>query len=71
MVLETEVLFVLLSLLFIQMISQASNKAALGLYSKLGFMKEEKLGRYYLNGGDAFRLKLIIDKNPYVSTEQI
>ena len=29
---------------------------------KLGFVREERLARYYLNGGDAFRLKLYIDK---------
>jgi len=35
----------------------------------LGFVKEEKLARYYLNGGDAFRLKLWIDKVPTKSNE--
>jgi hypothetical protein len=40
---------------------QASNKKALALYAKLGFSKEERLARYYLNGGDAFRLKLWVD----------
>ena len=29
---------------------------------KLGFVKEEKMSKYYLNGGDAYRLKLWIDK---------
>jgi hypothetical protein len=32
------------------------------LYEKLGFLRDEKLIRYYLNGGDAFRLKLWVDK---------
>jgi hypothetical protein len=41
---------------------QVSNTGALGLYSKLGFVKEERMTKYYLNGGDAFRLKLWIDK---------
>lgn len=40
-----------------------SNLGALALYEKLGFIKDEKLSRYYLNGGDAFRLKLWVDKN--------
>ena len=38
------------------------NVAATKLYEKLGFMKDERLARYYLNGGDAFRLKLWIDQ---------
>ena len=38
--------------------TEASNAAALGLYERLGFAREERLLRYYLNGGDAFRLKL-------------
>ena len=42
--------------------TEVSNLAALGLYDKLGFVREERLARYYLNGGDAFRLKLYIDK---------
>ncbi len=37
--------------------TEASNAAAQALYSRLGFMKEKRLQRYYLNGGDAFRLK--------------
>ena len=28
---------------------------------KLGFVKDEKMAKYYLNGGDAFRLKLWIN----------
>jgi ribosomal protein S18 acetylase RimI-like enzyme len=36
------------------------NKAALGLYAALGFAREKRLAKYYLNGGDAFRLKLWI-----------
>lgn len=29
----------------------------------MGFVKEEKMVKYYLNGGDAYRLKLWIDKD--------
>ena len=39
------------------------NTAALALYEKLGFSRDEKLGRYYLNGSDAYRLKLRINKS--------
>ena len=42
--------------------TEASNLAALSLYLKLGFIKEEKLTKYYLNGGDAYRLRLTIDQ---------
>jgi hypothetical protein len=34
---------------------QASNLGALSLYTKLGFVKDEKMAKYYLNGGDAYR----------------
>ncbi|GLD97127.1 hypothetical protein PINS_up005810 [Pythium insidiosum] len=34
------------------------NKGAIRLYENLGFVRDERLVRYYLNGGDAFRLKL-------------
>ena len=38
--------------------AEASNTGALNLYEKLGFMRDEKLSRYYLNGSDAYRLRL-------------
>ena len=34
-------------------------------------MKVEKLSRYYLNGGDAYRLKLWIDKEQIETEEDI
>jgi N-alpha-acetyltransferase 30 len=34
---------------------------ALGLYHRLGFVRTEKMAKYYLNGGDAFKLKLVVD----------
>lgn len=43
-------------------VTQASNLGALSLYTKLGFVKDEKMSKYYLNNGDAYRLKLWIDK---------
>ncbi|GJQ08892.1 hypothetical protein GpartN1_g683.t1 [Galdieria partita] len=38
--------------------TEITNKAALCLYRKLGFIRDKLLERYYLNGNDAFRLKL-------------
>ncbi|KAJ3325436.1 hypothetical protein HDV06_004295 [Boothiomyces sp. JEL0866] len=38
--------------------AEISNKGALKLYEKLGFVRDKRLNRYYLNGEDAFRLKL-------------
>lgn len=38
--------------------TEVTNSGALRLYEKLGFAREERLLRYYLNGVDAFRLKL-------------
>lgn len=38
--------------------TEISNKAALRLYENLGFVRDKRLFRYYLNGVDALRLKL-------------
>ena len=38
--------------------AEATNDAALRLYEGLGFLRDKRLARYYLNGADAFRLKL-------------
>lgn len=38
--------------------AEYSNKAALRLYEGLGFIRDKRLQAYYLNGSDAFRLKL-------------
>jgi len=39
--------------------TEVTNKAAMKLYEeRLGFMREELLVRYYLNWGDAYRLRL-------------
>ncbi|KAI8636612.1 putative acyltransfersase [Parasitella parasitica] len=38
--------------------TEFTNFGALGLYERLGFIKDKRLFRYYLNGVDAFRLKL-------------
>ncbi|KAG0172568.1 N-alpha-acetyltransferase 30 [Apophysomyces sp. BC1015] len=38
--------------------TEFTNQGALSLYQRLGFIKDKRLYRYYLNGVDAFRLKL-------------
>lgn len=38
--------------------TEITNKAALRLYENLGFIRDKRLFRYYLNGVDALRLKL-------------
>ena len=38
--------------------AEATNAAALASYERLGFLRDKRLARYYLNGADAFRLKL-------------
>jgi hypothetical protein len=38
--------------------TETSNTKALRLYENLGFLKDKRLARYYLNGNDAFRLKV-------------
>ena len=36
--------------------AEESNKGALHLYENLGFCREKRLQKYYLNGSDAFRM---------------
>lgn len=38
--------------------TEITNKPALQLYEALGFVRDKRLFRYYLNGVDALRLKL-------------
>ncbi len=40
--------------------AEATNTSALRLYSRLGFVRDKRLARYYLSGSDAFRLKLLL-----------
>jgi peptide alpha-N-acetyltransferase len=40
--------------------TEISNHSALAFYQKLGFIRDKRLCRYYLNGSDAFRLKLFL-----------
>ncbi|BGP40082.1 N-alpha-acetyltransferase 30 [Rhodotorula kratochvilovae] len=38
--------------------TEADNLAALAFYAKMGFVREKRLYRFYLNGKDAYRLRL-------------
>ncbi|KAI5306177.1 N-alpha-acetyltransferase mak3 [Ascosphaera pollenicola] len=40
--------------------TEVSNKAAMRLYERLGFLRSKKLHRYYLNGNSAYRLVLYL-----------
>lgn len=40
--------------------TEYDNFAALSLYESLGFIREKRLHRFYLNGKDAFRLVLVV-----------
>ncbi|KAJ2773863.1 n-terminal acetyltransferase c complex catalytic subunit mak3 [Coemansia nantahalensis] len=42
----------------VAMEAETTNSAALALYQRLGFVKDKRLYRYYMDGTDAFRLKL-------------
>jgi len=46
--------------------TEITNKGALGLYESCGFVKQKRLGRYYLNGVDAFRLKYCFAEHGYL-----
>jgi peptide alpha-N-acetyltransferase len=41
--------------------TEYDNAPALALYGALGFIREKRLFRFYLNGKDAFRLVLPLD----------
>lgn len=49
-------------LLKVTLEAEVSNKGALALYGRLGFIRAKRLYHYYLNGMDAFRLKLLFPK---------
>lgn len=38
--------------------TEVDNEGAMSLYRKLGFVREKRLHRFYLNAKDAYRLKL-------------
>ena len=41
--------------------TETCNQGAMRLYERLGFIREELLVKYYLNWGDAYRLRLWFD----------
>lgn len=43
--------------------TESDNTSALHFYEKLGFIREKKLYRFYLNGKDAYRLVLTVDQS--------
>ncbi|CAN8073397.1 unnamed protein product [Agarophyton chilense] len=48
--------------------AEVTNKGALRLYQNLGFIRDKRLEKYYLNGNDAFRLRLKLRATPPVAT---
>eukprot|EP01029_Cantina_marsupialis_P009817 TRINITY_DN22651_c0_g1_i1.p1 TRINITY_DN22651_c0_g1~~TRINITY_DN22651_c0_g1_i1.p1 ORF type:complete len:204 (+),score=18.34 TRINITY_DN22651_c0_g1_i1:80-613(+) len=48
--------------------TEVCNIGAQKFYEKLGFIKDKRLSKYYLNGSDAFRLKLFF--KPHASTAE-
>ena len=47
--------------------AEIDNSAALRLYENLGFIRDKRLHKYYLNGHDAFRLHLLLNWSPHRS----
>jgi hypothetical protein len=52
-------LFIIIFFMKVTLEAEVTNKGALALYGRLGFIRAKRLFRYYLNGVDAFRLKLL------------
>ena len=44
--------------------TEESNRTAMRLYERLGFLRSKKLHRYYLNGNSAYRLVLLLRAPP-------
>ncbi|KAJ1626380.1 N-alpha-acetyltransferase 30 [Pavlovales sp. CCMP2436] len=51
--------------------AEVTNHGAIALYEGLGFVRDKRLCRYYLNGNDAFRLKLWFDPPPEHHEEEV
>ncbi|KAF9167345.1 N-alpha-acetyltransferase 30A [Mortierella sp. AD010] len=56
--------------------TEYTNQSAIALYLQMGFIKDKRLYRYYLNGVDAFRLKLFCkpeleDTNSYDADDRM
>jgi len=52
-----------LKILKVTLEAEVTNNGALALYGRLGFIRAKRLFRYYLNGVDAFRLKLLFPRS--------
>lgn len=50
--------------------TEADNTAALAFYAKMGFVREKRLHRFYLNGKDAYRLRLDLTKSAPVAAHE-
>lgn len=48
--------------------TEVTNTAALRLYESFGFIRDKRLSSYYLNGNDAFKLKLFT--KPFIKEEK-
>ena len=48
--------------------TEVTNVGALKLYERLGFIRDKRLRRYYMNGNDAYRLKLLVDRRTHVDS---
>ncbi len=51
--------------------TEYDNHAALSLYESLGFIREKRLYRFYLNGKDAFRLILNVPPSDNVAPGKV
>ena len=51
--------------------TEITNTAALSLYERLGFAREERLLKYYLNGVDAFRLKVWLSHKKMINIDDL
>lgn len=51
--------------------TEADNTAALAFYAKMGFVREKRLHRFYLNGKDAYRLRLDLTKSEPVAAATV
>ena len=60
-----------LSVDYVLLETEVDNFGALKLYQKLGFIKDHKYRNYYLNGNDAYRLKLYLSKPKPVRTQRM
>jgi peptide alpha-N-acetyltransferase len=50
--------------------TELTNSGAMSLYENLGFYRDKRLSKYYLNGNDAFRLKLWLKEPPGFEQEE-